>query len=85
MRACLPRISLFLLAACVQLPAFAAQRGRAECAVFPFCLGWQLKFLRTIVASQTALRGIGAFGILAAVHPDGWRAAGGCWKQHGQH
>ena len=29
MRACLPRISLFLLAACVQLPAFAAQRGRA--------------------------------------------------------
>ena len=30
MRVCLPRISLFLLAACVQLPAFAAQRGRAE-------------------------------------------------------
>ncbi len=29
MRACLPRISLFLLAACVQLPAFAAQRGKA--------------------------------------------------------
>ena len=29
MRVCLPRISLFLLAACVQLPAFAAQRGKA--------------------------------------------------------